>query len=500
MSTNFPEALPADRLTRAEMLYQDGRWADAEKAYDHLLDSIIGADRDRAELRIAECLAKRTRNIGSLETIQLTEPQLDAERWTTLAEAYRARKDEDRMLAAVEQAAQLDPTGPWATQALFLAGNYFWADLNRDRAVELYRRLAERSSSGQEVDNADWRIAWTAYLENNPDAAALLVRHVDRFPNSPYVQDALYWLGRLAEKAGDLPAARAYYSKVSERFVQTYFGQSARARLERIGTAPLPQTPIPLLANIPPLPPASSFTGDVPPAALDAYNRAEALLGIAFDDSAFEEFRAGYHATGAAELLVDAARAAQAGNHYLTGAALVRQVVPNLEERPMDEVPAGVWRVVYPFPLEPLIRTGAARYQLDPMLFAALIRQESGFQPNAVSVAGAVGLAQLEPRTARKWCRKLRLRYSLRRLTDPSYNLRLGGAYLQELLQDFASPEAALAAYNAGEDRVAEWRANTHFEDTPEFVESIPFTQTHHYVEVILAGAAIYRRLYQAQP
>lgn len=497
MGASFPEAPLADRLTRGETLYKNEHWKDARRAYDRLLDSLAGSARDQAALRIAECDARIARSPDALQTIALTEPQLDAERWLGLAAAYRSRDEEDRMVAAVEEAVKQDPSGVWGERALFLAGNYYWAHLNRDRAVEFYRRLLARASSGPDVINADWRIAWTAYLESGADAQTLIERHVQRFPDSPYVPDALYWLGRLAERAGDLPAARSYYAKVSRRFVETYFGRGARERLQAIGSAPLPQTPPALLALVPPISPAADLVNDIPAAERPAFERAQALSSIAFDESAMEELRAAYHASNAPELLIAAARAAQAAQHYLTGAALARELVPDLESRPPDTVPESIWRIVYPLPFAPLVRQNARRYDIDPMLLASLIRQESGFQADAVSSAGAVGLSQLEPRTALKWSHILRLRYYRKRLDDSSYNLRVGGAYFQNLIESFGSPEAALAAYNAGEDRVAAWRADVAANDPAKFVESIPFSETRHYVLVVMDGAAIYRRLYQ---
>ncbi|HEV2387126.1 MAG TPA: transglycosylase SLT domain-containing protein [Candidatus Acidoferrales bacterium] len=496
MGGGFTEAPLADRLSRAETLYKNSRWKDARSAYERLVDSLAAPERDQAALRIAECDARITRNSDALETIALAAPQLDAERWVALAGAYRSREEEDRMVAAVEQAAKLDGSGPWGEQALFLAGNYYWAHLKRDRAVEFYRRLLATSASGADVANADWRIAWTAYLEGGAAAQALLEKHVERFPNSPQAPDALYWLGRLAERAGDLPDARAYYGKVSERFAETYFARAARDRLRNIGQGPPPAAEPPAIAAVPPLAPATVLADDVPAGARPAFERAEALSSIAFDESALEELRAAYRSFGAPELLIAAARAAQAAEHYLTGAALVRQLVPDLESRPMASVPEAIWRIVYPLPFAPLIRESARRNEIDPMLLASLVRQESGFQADAVSSAGAVGLSQLEPRTARKWSRILRLRYSRKRLDDSGYNLRVGAAYFQNLIESFGSPEAALAAYNAGEDRVAVWRADAHGDDPAEFVESIPFSETRHYVEVVMDGAAIYRRLY----
>jgi soluble lytic murein transglycosylase len=142
------------------------------------------------------------------------------------------------------------------------------------------------------------------------------------------------------------------------------------------------------------------------------------------------------------------------------------------------------------------LRSSAARNQVDPMLVAGLIRQESAFESKALSRAGAVGLMQVEPLTALKIARELRVRYARARLTDPGYNLELGSRYLANLIQSFGTPEAALAAYNAGEDHVMEWTAGQKFLETAEFVESIPFTETREYVQIVIRNADVYRQVY----
>jgi peptidoglycan lytic transglycosylase len=499
LGDKFPPAPLADRIARAETLYQNGRWKDAKTSWAALSDSLTGIDHERAALRAAQCESRLTGNGNALEALTLTDPGLDAERWISLFRVYRAANDEDKMKSVVDKVRQLSSAGApaeMADRALLLMGDYYWANLKRDQAVEYYQRLAKRQADGPSAATAEWRIAWTAYLERDPNAGTLLQSQIERFPDSPYIPDALYWLGRLAERDGNPSLARAYYNKVSSRFAQSYFGRLAARRAAQISAKAEPAASLPLLALIPPLQPMQPLEDDIPADVNAPYKRAVALRSIAFDDSATLEFRDAYRTSQAPQLLIDAARAAQDAKHYLTGAALVRQLVPDLESRPMDSVPESIWRIVYPLPQRSLIDFYASHHHFDPMLYAALIRQESGFQPDALSSAGAVGLAQLEPYTARKWSRILHLRYSYRRLSDPRYNLRVSSAYFQSLIGMFGSVEAAVAAYNAGENRAAAWIATQHYEDPAEFVESIPFSQTRHYVEVVLSGAAIYRRLY----
>jgi soluble lytic murein transglycosylase len=107
---------------------------------------------------------------------------------------------------------------------------------------------------------------------------------------------------------------------------------------------------------------------------------------------------------------------------------------------------------------------------------------------------------QVEPKTALKVAHQLKVRYTRARLTDPGYNLQLGSRYLANLIQSFGTPEAALAAYNAGEDRVVQWTAGQNYLETAEFVESIPFTETREYVQIVIRNSEVYRLVYGPSP
>ena len=132
------------------------------------------------------------------------------------------------------------------------------------------------------------------------------------------------------------------------------------------------------------------------------------------------------------------------------------------------------------------------------MLVAGLIRQESAFEPEAHSGKSAIGLMQLIGPTARLLARQEKIKYSRARLTDPDYNVHLGTTYVANLVRQFGGAESALAAYNAGEDRVTLWTTGQSYRETAEFVDSIPFTETRQYVQIVTRNADIYRRLYGA--
>ena len=217
------------------------------------------------------------------------------------------------------------------------------------------------------------------------------------------------------------------------------------SRLHEIGSAPVES--VDLVAAIPPPPPLTPFSDALPDAAVAGWNRAQALESIAFDNSAELELRAVYANTHAPKLLLAVAQAAVAAGHYPAAIMATRQLVPMLEARHFDEVPADAWRTVYPLPYESDVEREAARNHLDPMLVAGLVRQESAFLSGAVSYTGCcLGLMQILPQTGVRLAKHTQVKFSRAELFDPQYNLRLGTHYLADLLDQFHTPEAALAA------------------------------------------------------
>lgn len=493
LGDRIPPISVETRLTHAQTIFNDQEWSDARKEYSEILPELTGMDRERAQVRILECGANLGAGVTELAALQVSDPDVDAERHYAGANYYRALGYDAELNQEVEAAVAQAPTSIWTDDALFLAANYYWVKLDRDRASSFYLRDEQQFPKSVHAPPAQWRVAWTAVLKRDLKATDLLAEQLRRFPGSEFTPDALYWLGRLAEEAHNNALARAYYAKLAKRYPGNFFDLAAAQRKPRNDGGRIPAVAV--LETIPPLPPAPAVSDKIPPAAAERKARADALRSIAFDSSADLELRAAYAATGEPKLLMEAAQSEVAAREYGAAIATLRTVYPQLEYRPYASVPREVWKAAYPLPYNVSIVHWSQQNKLDPMLIAGLSRQESAFDPNAHSVADAYGIMQLLPETGQKWAKDQRVRYSLERLLDADYNIRLGTAYLAWLKVQFGSSEAALAAYNAGEDRVSEWTA-TPYRDVPEFVDSIPFTETRDYVEIITRNAAIYHRLY----
>jgi len=158
---------------------------------------------------------------------------------------------------------------------------------------------------------------------------------------------------------------------------------------------------------------------------------------------------------------------------------------------------ARVLSVIFPWPWRSLIEAEAGEFGLDPYLVAAVIRQESGFRPDAVSRSGARGLMQLMPPTAALTASRLGLPWREPWLAEPAANLHIGAAYLAMLLRRYrGSVERALAAYNAGARPVERWVRRPEANDPFWFVERIPYPETKRYVRAVLRNRVWYQALY----
>ncbi|MDO8836020.1 MAG: lytic transglycosylase domain-containing protein, partial [Vicinamibacterales bacterium] len=177
--------------------------------------------------------------------------------------------------------------------------------------------------------------------------------------------------------------------------------------------------------------------------------------------------------------------------------SVMRRTYPHFLAAGGESLPMAVQRVIFPLDHWPLIKRYAAAHKLDPFLVAALVAQESTFDPQARSAANAIGLMQVLPSTGRQWARKLGIRgFSARSLTNPTVNVRIGTAFFADLVRRLGSVHLALAGYNAGAHRVTRWMSERPGLPREEFIDDIPFPETQNYVKRILGTAEDYRRLY----
>ena len=336
--------------------------------------------------------------------------------------------------------------------------------------------------------------------------------HIRNYPSSPQVTASIYWLGRTLEPESGAGAA-VYYRKLVETFPNYYYGQVARQRLAQLPKLPADSEktetiPADWLDAIQRPVPDPALEGSLSTSGQQHRKRARLLESAWLMDLAIGELKAGIgkDASGSSFSFLgwDLARLEAERGRYNVALDYAKHLLNGYFAFDFAEIPREDWELLFPLPWWGKIKQRADAFRLDPYLVAGLIRQESAFNPEAVSRSNARGLMQLMPATARRMAKQMPSRrervFRLSALNLPEINMAYGTRYLRLVLDQFhGSEEEALAAYNAGENRVVQWLQQANFEEPPEFVESIPFTETREYVQAVLRNAALYRKLYVGQ-
>ena len=488
--------------TRADLLFKARHYSDAAHDYRELLEQAAPADRPAIQLALATALEKSDRSHDARQLLTSMGPQTgdaEAERLYMLSETARSTKDEDAVLRTLAELRQFGPSSPWLEQALYSAASMYLLKGNYDRAIDHYRELEQRFPKGSRASYAHWKASWLCLRQlRTEEARQGFEAQIALYPDSAEVPAALYWRGRLAEEENKPGMARAFYQKLSDRYHNFYYAELARQRLNLLhasGEEPLQYA---LLDRIPPLSTTGKIAATAPPEDNLQVERARLLSNGALAEQAVRELQAAANDEGGTWAPPEMARVYQDGGRYDRGIEIMKRTTPNYFSVDIPDLPRPYWEALFPKAYWPDLRKYSSLNGLDPYLGASLIRQESEFNAAAISHANAVGLMQLLPKTGKTVAKQVKLRgYSAPQLYTPAVNLQLGTRYFKNMVDKYNGQyEYALAAYNAGTDRVEDWLGQGHYRDPEEFVESIPFTETREYVQAILRNANVYRQLY----
>jgi len=494
---------PVQRKTRADLLMKARRYSDASDEYRELASHATPADRPAAELALADALHRSGRNSeakAELSTLAGATPEQSAQRLYILGEVAWASDQNELFYQLVDELRQMAPTSSWLESALLSVANLRLVHHEYDQALDAFRELQQRFPKGSKASYAHWKAAWlTLRMGRNDEAKKLFEEQIAAYAGGNEANAALYWRARLAEEDNDPTMARAFYQKLSDRYRNYYYAELARQRLKKLPAGTDPPGVYPLLDRIPPLEHGEKITlAEAPPDDLH-YQKAKllgngGLIDLAvreLDKAASDDQDKSWAPAETAQLYTDT-------GHYDRAIEVMKRSVPSYFAVDIPTLPREYWDALFPRPYWSDLKRFSVANGLDPYLVASLIRQESEFNPVAVSRANAVGLMQLLPRTGKLVAHQVAMkRYSPSQLYTAPVNLELGTRYFRGMVDKFGgSFEQALAAYNAGDNRVEEWMGQGKYRDAAEFVESIPFTETREYVQAIMRNASVYRQLY----
>jgi soluble lytic murein transglycosylase len=478
-------------LGRAAMLFGARRYGEARSAFQDLQRVANGDDRELVDLRVAECDFYLRRYDAARDAVR---PYM--ERASRKGEARFFHLSALRELGAHEEyVAQTRaliadfPGDSWSEEALNNLGTHYLVTNQDEAAAQAFAELFEKFPTGTRAERAAWKAGWWSYRKGDFAASVRTFEAAAAtFPRSDYRPSYLYWAARAHAALGHGEVADVRFRLVFHDYGSSYYGRLARKYVARAGGAD-PAAERTVVAAL-----QSAATAPPPPTA----DRIRLLLASGLYDEALDELRFAQRQWGTSPAIeATIAWAYHQKGELRRAITLMRRAYPQSLTSAGHLLPAAMRQVLFPLVYFELIKKHANTYDLDPYVMAALINQESTFDPGIKSPANAWGLMQVVPSTGRQLARALGVRrFSTASLTHPETNIRLGMLYFSRLVRQFGGTYYALASYNAGTSRVVRWKSERPGIDEDEFIDDIPFPETQNYVKRILGTAEDYRMLY----
>ncbi|HJZ81264.1 MAG TPA: transglycosylase SLT domain-containing protein [Pyrinomonadaceae bacterium] len=498
----------AEALARAEKLYSAKRFSEAYDAYTDALSRFANSSTPELQSRRAIAAANARRypeSSAALATIP-TSHEGRAEAMYNLALAYGRAKQWAQARTTADDLHRANPNSPWTARTFVQLGQRA-EDAKDDVNASYYYRAAVNFFPGNaEVTPAQFYLAWQAHdAKNLAESSRLLTEHLAVYAgnNTDFRGKAAYWAARDSERAGKLAEARAIYQGLLARYDANWYGYLAKQRLDdmaRNGNAPRTNFPADSLvgravANLQTVTVAEETAG---PAEDEKIAKADQLAIVGSEDWALDELnRSSAAMPSSPRVNLAVARIYRAKDDNVQALNYLKRSYPDYSQMKPEEMRRDEWDVFYPLAYWDIITQESRPRGLDPYQVAGLIRQETVFNPRAVSSARAYGLMQLVVPTAITTARTAGVNRAITMdaLFEPRLNIQLGTAYFKDQLDKYGRIEYVAAAYNAGPGRVVQWRASLPLQ-MDEWQEAVPFRETRLYIQGVVRNTLQYRRLY----
>ncbi len=336
-----------------------------------------------------------------------------------------------------------------------------------DGALKIYDDVVSRYPS--DAEEATWGMGWTHYIATEyKKAAGVFSKLYLKYGDPKY----LYWQARSTELSGD--DAKALYGALEKHGNSFYAALAAGLGKTKIGNYQAVEIP---------------SEGGI--GTQRQFERADMLLSLNMISEAKAELQwIARKIETPSDLIQTVSRFQKIGDY--------KRSVTLATKMPYSETLHRFW---YPLAFWDDVEKAAKKHGIDPMIALSVMREESRFDPDARSVAGARGLMQLMPQTAYRLDKNIRLGISRdSQINDVRNNIHLGVYYLKSLFKEFKYLPHVLAAYNAGEAIVKRWQQQGNHKAADEFIEDIPYAETRNYVKKVMTSYFQYKRSSESKP
>lgn len=467
-------------LRRASTLFTQGEYGDSLKTLQSIpLEGQNPAVISRIDLRTGMA-QYRTRNWKQAEKTLAKAagsslPAVRSEARFRMARALERQDHHEQAAALYMELAAEGKKQEFADEALMEVAGLRRSSGSYSEAAKLFERVTAEHQDSKFAARAGWEAAWCRYLAGEYVVAADSFRKM--LKDEALREKSLYWLARSLERSGNAAESAQHFRALLDEFPAGFYATWHRSQNGLADT----REPLGQRNAITELPQISGF------------DKPRLLASLGMIEDARTEMTAARKKGGD-----NKSQFAGLARIYLEMEDYSSAITLFLANRPVkwDRTTLPLWTAGYPLAYSTPVRQHTAANSLSEGLIFALMRAESSFIPAIKSPAGAIGLMQLMPATAKATARE-KGTFDSARLTDPEYNIKLGTRHFRDLLKGYDGDVVySIAAYNAGAAAVARWRKSLKGLAKDEFIESIPYQETRDYVKKVYASAATYRQLY----
>ncbi len=509
LNSTLGPASADEAVSRAEKLMAARHFSEAFDAYSDAFTHFPASATGELQARRATAAANARRfadATAALTATPMPAGEARAEAMFNFALAYGRAKQWTQARSTADELHRTFPSSDWSKRAFVQLGQHAEELKDDGDASYFYHAALSFYPGAAEVTPAQFYIAWQAHdAKNFAESSRLLTEHIAIYAgnNSDFRGRAAYWAARDSERAGKLTEARAIYQGLQSRYDANWYGYLAKQRLDTMSrNGNVSQVDFPAdsaigraVANLQTVTVAEETAG---PNEDVRIAKADQLAIIGTDDWALEELNvASSAAPSSPRVNLAIARIYRAKEDNVQALNYLKRSYPDYSQMKPEEMRPDEWDIFYPLAYWDIIRQESRARSLDPYQVAGLIRQESVFNPRAVSSARAYGLMQVVVPTGILTAKKYGVErtITMESLFEPRLNIQLGTAYLRDQLDKYGHIEYVAAAYNAGPQRVVQWRATLPLE-LDEWAEAVPFRETRLYIQGVVRNTLQYKRLY----
>ncbi len=390
----------------------------------------------------------------------------------------------------------------WSALADDASYDLGWVQENEklyDKAIASYRRLTTQYTNSDRLPRAYWRIGWIQFRnERYTDCIATFTTLQKGFPHDSWAKAAQFWIAKTYERQNRLKEAETVYSKIAQASHWYYSGR-AKEHLKRLRSKTdgsiKPEVLVAPRARVTVNSPAWKNIGS------KKTPRVQQLMRLKLFEDALTELKGLIKRDNSnlrddyynLILCLEKLKKFQQAHGYADRLSRFQPL-----HGKNNAIPIELYRLLYPLYYADLLQKHTTKHEIDPLFVAAMIREESRYNADIVSYAGAIGLMQIMPANGPEFANRLKIpRFNTKMLYNPDINIQMGTWYMKSLMNQFDNNHALVAgAYNGGPGRMRRWIKAKQIPDLDEFIEDIGIDQTRRHIKKVIDSYIIYQQLY----